>query len=279
MSDVTVGPIQTYVNNLPTSSSTISQNPGQGSLSVTLADSTLWLVDTSKLNEKTSNPTTQITLMDLQTKYQTTVPFANVNFNAAAIAPAALMSQSSSLQSSLPQDNTLLLAAVTGGSQLSADGTSLASAGSSGSDPGGLTSVAASSGLFSASAGGGSGAGSPGAGGTSSGISIGVASNASPSAQTDQTAASVNPQTTSSAQATISSQPIVNAPPPAPVPFEVSPTLGLLLVLTIFGYKRLIKKTALKPILPCLRSPTSLRSRGSKKVENLGDLNAQTTDS
>lgn len=246
MSDVTVGPIQTYVNDSPASSATISQNPGQGSVSVALTDSTLWLVDTSKLNEQTSNPAAQITLMDLQTKYQTTVPFANVNFNAAgAIAPAALMNESSYLQSNLPQDNALLLAAVTGGTQLSADGTSLASTGSSGSDPSGLASVVASSGLFSAGAG--SGAGSLGFGGTSGGISITTASNAPPDGQTAQTA-NVNPQATGSPQVTISPQPNVSTQTPVPVPFEVSPTLGLLLVLALFSYKRLIKKTALKPI-------------------------------
>jgi len=240
MSDLTTGPIQTYIGDSTLSSSTTSLSPNAASLSVTLTDSNLWLVDTTKLGGQTSDPTRQFTVMALQTKYQTTVPFDNVNFNAATIAPAALTSgESSYLQTNLPQGDALMLASVTGGTQLSSDGMSLMSARSGGGDTGGAAG-GASGGLSGGGSGssGGSGAGSSG-GGTASGSS----SNASPAGSSNQTTT----QATTNPQATVSPQPTASAQAPVPVPFEVSPTIGLLFVLLLFSHKLLPKRVAFKP--------------------------------
>jgi len=240
MSDMTVGPIQTYVGDSTLSSPTINQSPSQGNVSVTLTDSNLWLVDTSKLNGQTSDPTTQFTLMNLQTKYQTTVPFDNVNFSATTIAPAALTtSESSYLQSSLPQGNALMLASVTGGTQLGSDGMSLSASGSSGSGAGGTSSSGASGGLSGAGGGGGTGSsGGAGAGSSSSSASAGQATS------TAQTGTGVNAQATVGLQAIAIPQPTGSPQAPTPVPFEASPTIGLLFVLLLFGHKLRLRKIA-----------------------------------
>lgn len=229
MSDVTSGPIQTYVDDSILTSPTVSQNSIQERISVTLTDSNLWLVDPSKLNGQTVDSQTQYTLLNLQTKYQTTVPFDNVNFNATTIAPASLTSSESSyLQSNLPQGNALMLAEVTGGTRLGSEGMSLASTGSSDGTSG--TSSGGSSGGLS----GGGGAGSSGAG-------VSPPSDSSSPEQSTNTP----PNTTG-----VTPQPSVNpsAIPqtPVPVPFEASPTVGLLLLLFVFGYKWMLKKMRLE---------------------------------
>jgi hypothetical protein len=256
MSDMTVGPIQTYLGNSTLSAPTINQNPVQGNVAVTLTDSNLWLVDTSKLNGQTSDPAAQFALVNLQTKYQTVVPFDNVNFNATTIAPAALPTSTGSyLQSSLPQGDLFMLTSVTGGTQLSSNGTLLTSSGASGGSTGGIASSGTSGGLSntgsgSASGGGaGGGGGSGGGSGGSSGSSAapGVASTAAVAGQSTPGATS-NPQTTVSPQATISPQPTVNPQNPVPVPFELSPTIGLLLVLLLFSHRFVLKRMAFKPM-------------------------------
>ncbi|XGV97105.1 MAG: hypothetical protein ACAF41_30835 [Leptolyngbya sp. BL-A-14] len=244
MSDLTTGPIQTYIGESTLLSPTTSLNPDAGSVSVTLTDSNLWLVDPTKLNGQTSDPATQFTLMDLQTKYQTTVPFDNVNFNATTLAPAALTSSESSyLQTNLPQGSALMLASVTGGTQLGSDGMSLTSTGSGGGDTGGASSGGASGSLSGGGGGGGGGSSSGGGGGGSSGggATSGSSSNATPVGSSTQTGIATT-QVTPSPQATVSPQ------APVPVPFEVSPTIGLLFVLFLFSHKFLLKRMAFKPI-------------------------------
>jgi hypothetical protein len=235
MSDITIGPIQTYVGDSISSPSSANQNATQQSLSVNLTDSNLWLVDTSKLTGQTSNSQAQFTLLNLQTKYQTTVPFDNVNFTASTIVPTGLMSSESSyLQSNLPQGNGLILAAVTGGTQFSSTGISLSSSGVGRSETG--SAVGAVSGGLAGAAGGSdfsSGGGSPGS--TTGGDK--VSPQVVPSPQS-----TVNPQSTPDPQPTINPQPTVNPQSPAPVPFEYSPNLGLLLILVIFSYRLVLKQ-------------------------------------
>lgn len=230
MSDVTSGPIQTYVDDSILTSPTTSQSSEQESISVTLTDSNLWLVDPSKLNGQTVDSQTQYTLLNLQTKYQTTVPFENVDFNAATAAPASLTSSESSyLQSNLPQGNALMLAEVTGGTQLGSEGMSLATTGSS-------------SGSTGTSAGGDSGGLSGGGGAGSSGSSTTPpASDSSTPGQSTE-----NPPNTAGVDPQPLVSPSVTPPVPVPVPFEVSPTLGLLLFLALVIYKMLCKKTQLE---------------------------------
>ncbi|GEM_PF-6962061 len=244
MSDMTVGPIQTYVGDSILSSPTTSQNPVQDNISVTLTDSNLWLVDTSKLNGQTGNPQTQFTLLNLQTKYQTTVPFDNVNFTAATVAPTGLATtESAYLHSNLPQGSALMLASVTGGTQLSSDGMSMTSAGSSGRDSGGASSSGSSGGLSGAGGSAGSAGSSTASGSSSNSSSTGQSTQAVP-----KTSATVSPKATVSPQATVSPKATVSPQAAVPVPFDVSPTLGLMLILLMVGYRWLFQKVTFKSI-------------------------------
>lgn len=235
MSDVTVGSIQTYLDDTILSAPTVSQNTSQERVSVTLTDSNLWLVDTSKLNGQTTDSQTQVSFLNLETSSQTTVPFENVAFNAATAAPTGLAtSDSSYLQSNL-DGNSLLLAQVTGGTQLGSDGVSLTSAGSSGGTA--STSSGGSSGGLS-SAGSGTGAAGSSAAPSASG-SPSDSATADPSTGVAQSAAST------------SSQPLVGSSTlqsstPVPVPFEVSPTLGVLLLLLSIGFRWGFRKPRLE---------------------------------
>lgn len=226
MSDLTVGPIQTYSGD----STTTTQDSVQDSASVTLTSTDLWLVDTSKLNGETSDPQTQYTLATPETKDQTTVPFENVDFTATAYSLPALDSSTSSTLSTI-SDDSLMLAEVTGGTQFSSDGTSLSSSNFNGSSTG---TGSTGSGSLTGSSGGGGSAGAGGAPSSSSGSADGQATDSAPS-----TTPSTSPSTTSTAiaQSATTAPGQTPAPVPTPAPFEVSPTMGLLLMLLMFGYR------------------------------------------
>lgn len=241
MSDVTVGPVQTYVDDSISSFTSVNQNTTQESISVNLTGSNLWLVDTSKLNGETIDPQTQYTLLNLETKYQTTVPFENIDFTAATLtSPSLDGTDSSYLQSNLPLADSLMLAQVTGATQLGSDGVSLTSSSFSSSDSGITTgssgSLSGSGGGIGSSSTGFSGAGSSDAGSSGTGSS-GTGSTSDSSSADSQV--STNPLMTVNPQVTMSPQPV------EPVPFELSPAIGLLLVLLMFSY-RVLRRT---PIL------------------------------
>lgn len=237
MSDVTVGPIQTYSDDsLLSSSTTTSQPVVQNNVSVTLTDSDLWLVDTSKLNAQTESTTSSTAFLTLDPAAQDNTTFENVTMQASSpLASSALESNSSSLQTSLPQGNSLMLAEVTGGTQLSSDGVSTMSTGSGVGSTGG--SIDGASGSLSAGGSGGGTAFVEGGMGTAS---------ASDSSSLGQFPETTQTTATGVTQAT-SSQPSTGPPPPVPVPFEVSPTVGVLLMLAIFGCKLMVRKIAFKP--------------------------------
>ncbi|MGI0488907.1 hypothetical protein ACN4EK_26155 [Pantanalinema rosaneae CENA516] len=233
MGDVTVGPVQTYVDDSISSFTSIDQNTTQESVSVNLTGSNLWLVDTSKLSGETIDPQTQYTLLNLETKYQTIVPVENVDFTVATLASPSLGGTDSSyLQTNLSLEDSLMLAQVTGTTQLGSDGVSLTSTSSSGSDSGMATgssgSLSGSGGGTGSSSTGFSGAGSSDAGSSNTGSSD-TESASDPSIADSQVI--TNPQATVNPQVTISPQPV------EPVPFEISPAIGLLLVLLMFSYK------------------------------------------
>lgn len=240
MSDVTVGPVQTYVDDSISSFTSIDQNTTQESISVNLTGSNLWLVDTSKLSGETTDTQTQYTLLNLETKYQTTVPFENVDFTAATLtSPSLAGTDSSYLQTNLPLADSLMLAQVTGATKLSSDGVSLTSTSSSDSNSGMATgssgSLSGSGGGTGSSSTGFSGAASSEAGSSDTGSS--EVGSSDPSITDSQVV--TNPQATVTPQVTMSPQPV------EPVPFELSPAIGLLLVLLMFSY-RVLRRT---PIL------------------------------
>lgn len=239
MSDVTVGPIQTYSDDsLLSSSTTTSQPVVQNNVSVTLTDSDLWLVDTSKLNAQTESTTSSTSFLTLDPAAQDNTTFDNVTMTASSpLASSALESSSRSLQTNLPEGNSLMLAEVTGGTQLSSDGISTMSTSSSGS------SSATSSGSTSGSL---SGGGDSGGGGTSSSGGGAGTSSSSDSSSPGQSPNTSQTTTTSTTQTTTNPQPSTSPSSPVPVPFEVSPTLGVLLIVVIFGYKLLFRNIAFK---------------------------------
>lgn len=230
MSDVTTGPIQTYVDDSSLSSTITSQNSTQERVSVTLTDSNLWLVDSSKLSGTTIDSQDQYTLLNLQPENQTTTSFENVNFTATTLSSTGLSTESSYLQSSLPDGSALTLTSVTGGTQLSSDGMSLTSTGTGGDSTGGTSS-------------GGSGGGSSGSGSGSGSASAGAAPASSGSSTDSQSTDGTSTQSVSiNTQTTVSPQPTVSPQTPEPVPFEVSPAIGLLLLLVMFGSKLPFRK-------------------------------------
>ena len=239
MSDVTVGPIQTYSDDSLLSSSTTTSEPVvANNVSVTLTESDLWLVDTSKLNAQTESTTSSTAFLTLDPAVQDTTTFDNVTMTASSpFADSALESTSSNLQTNIPEGGALTLTQVTGGTQLSSDSISTSSTSSSG----GSTGESGGGGSGSLSGGGdssGSGVGASGGGsGTSSSSNT---SNTGQSPDIAQTATASTTQTPTSPQASASPQ------VPVPVPFDMSPTLGLLLISVIFGYKLLLRKIAFK---------------------------------
>lgn len=238
MSDVTTGPIQTYSGDT-TLATTTNLDPTQERVSVTLTDSNLWLVDPTKLNGQTVDSQEQYTLLNLETSNQTTTTFDNVNFTASTVNSTGLTSDSTYLQSSLPEGDALMLASVTGGSQLSSDGVSLTSTGSSGSSD--STSGGGTSGSLSGSDGGAGGAGASAPSGSSTASSTdgqSIDGQATPSTTTTTS----DPQPPGSPQPGASPSPGGTPQLPQPVPFEISPTIGLLLLLVIFGHRLLLKR-------------------------------------
>jgi len=240
MSDVTTGPIQTYSGDT-TLATTTTLDSDQERVSVTLTDSNLWLVDPTKLNGQTVDSQEQYTLLNLETSNQTTTSFDNVNFTASTVNSTGLTSDSTYLQSSLPEGDALMLASVTGGSQLSSDGVSLTSTGSSGSSD--STSSGGTSGSLTGSGGGSGGSGATAPSGSSSTDSSTDGQSTDGQTTLSTTTTASDPQPPGSPQPGASPSPTGTPQLPQPVPFEISPTIGLLLLLVIFGHRLLLKRT------------------------------------
>ncbi|WP_088889477.1 hypothetical protein [Leptolyngbya ohadii] len=252
MSNTTIGSIQTYVEDSILLSPSIDQNSVQARVSVTLTDTTLWLVDTSKLSGQTADSRSQFTLLDLQTNYQIIEPFENINFAAATVAPGiSLSSQSSYLQTTLPDGSSLMLVQVTGGTQFGSGGMSPLTGGSGGGSTGISTTGSPSGSLTPGGGGSGGGSSSPGGdpGSPSSSTPEQSTSEQSTPEQSIPGQPTGSPQspTPGSPQSTPTSSNGTPPPggsfqPPVPVPFNNSPEIGLLLVLALFGY-RLLKRS------------------------------------
>jgi len=215
MTDITVGPIQTYADDSVSSLPTLNGNSIQENVSVTLTSSNLWLVDKSKLNSQTVDPINQYALTIPENTYLATVAPVNTDFNAIDNAAPLISSESSYLQSPLPQGDGLTLVSVTGGTQFNSAGSSLGSLESSG-QPTGIALDGTTGGLSSFAGDGsisGAGASSPpGSDGSSNGTAQAIS---------------------------LTSLPEVT---PQPVPFENPSVLGLIIVLGFFSYERLLKR-------------------------------------
>lgn len=217
MTGITVGPVQTYADDSVSSLPTLNGDSIQENVSVTLTSSNLWLVDTSKLNSETVDPINQYALSIPEDTYLATVAPVNTDFSAIE-ATSLISSESSYLQSSLPETDGLTLVSVTGGTQLGSAGSSLGSVELSGQTTG--IALDGSTGSLSSFAGGGSISGT------------GITS------PLDTNGASNETQATSLA--------VLSEDSPQPVPFENPSVLGLVIVLGFFGYERILKRALRK---------------------------------
>lgn len=210
MSSTTVAPLESYTSTVATPDNYAQFGDVQG-VEVTLVDSNLWLVDNTQLNMQTTDPTTSVYMLQ-DPSYQTIVPLKNIQ---ATAAPISLPLTGSGLESvlpglDLPTGDALQLMSVTGSLALGSGSTPTAGGAQSLSADGSLpqfsgptgTTLSSSSGITSGGLGGiGGGGGTPGTDGTVVPLTDGVM---------------ITP-----------SGPIVE---PVPVPFGVSPTLGLLVL-------------------------------------------------
>lgn len=228
MGSLTVAPIGNYTITSELSAPDNYANlSNQQQLSVSLTDSSLWLVDISQLRANTSSTddlSTGIATQPIDLSNQLTVPFNNISNEAAPITLTNAFSSTPDQWSALtlPQDSTLQMAAFSGNVQLassdSSGGTSRSTAAGSTSTFGSSSSSFASSDTGSA----GVGTASLGSGGATSG---GATSGGATSGTVATDATGSNGGTTS----------------PTAVPFEFSQTLGLLLVFAFFGTRKLFK--------------------------------------
>lgn len=227
MGSLTVAPISNYTITSELSAPDNYANlSNQQQVSLTLTDSSLWLVDISQLRASTSSTddlSTGITTQPIDLSNQLTVPFNNISNEAA---PITLTSAFSSLPDqwsalTLPQDSTLQMAAFSGNVQLASSGSS---GGASRSTAAGSTSTfGGASSTFTSSDTGTAAGGTASLG--SSGTSSGGASNGASSGSVVADATGSNGGATS----------------PTAVPFEFSQTLGLLLVFAFFGTRKLFR--------------------------------------
>lgn len=250
---LTVGSIETYVaDSIWSEPGSYSQISAQEQVAVNLTSSTLWLVDTSKLNAETID-SPPVTLQDETVDYQTQVPFANIQATSDPIAlSTGFATETSLLESSLSQDNFLQLSQVTGTIDLN----STTSATPTGSLQAGLTESTTqftSSSTYQAATNGGSGATiaasgtatdsttpEPTASPTSEPTSTATASSTSPS--TNPTTNSATNSTTASATQSPIPNPTTSPTAAKPVPFDFSFTLGLFICIGIWIAEQMIQK-------------------------------------
>ena len=219
---ITVGPIETYVTDSDLSNPTNYAEVGtQEQVSVNLTSSTLWLVDSSTLNTQTVS-TSPIVEQPLEPSVQDSVLFANIDTTAPGISLPAAIDDGTSV-TSLQDTNPLLLAEVSGTSQFSSSSTTT-----------GLTSSSTDTDLFTSD--------TP----TSTFETPNITSSTSlPGVPAPGTPGTETPGTSPEPDG---STPSILTPPPSPstpVPFGVSTTPGILLLLVLLGAVRLRKRAQL----------------------------------
>ncbi len=214
---ITVGPIETYVTDSDLSNPTNYAEVGtQEQVSVNLTSSTLWLVDSSTLNTQTVS-TSPIVEQPLEPSVQDSVLFANIDTTAPGISLPAAINDGTSV-TSLQDTNPLLLAEVSGTSQFSATTTTT-----------GLTSSSTGTDLFTAD--------TPTSTFQTPNITSSISLPGVPGTETPGTSPEPDGST-----------PSIVTPPPSPstpVPFGVSTTPGILLLLVLLGAVRLRKRAQL----------------------------------
>lgn len=223
MGSLTVAPIDNYVITSELSAPDNYANLSDQQVSVSLADSSLWLVDISKLRADTTGTddlSTGITTQPIDLGNQLVVPFDNISNEAAPItlsnAFSSVPDQWSAL--TLPQDSTLQMAAFTGNVQLAS---SSASGGTSN-----IGATVASTSAFSSS------------------------TSAIASSDTGSAGVTSAPSSSSSGSGSASETTSSDTTSPTPVPFEFSQTLGLLLIFAFLGIRKVFKgHTALRGVI------------------------------
>lgn len=256
MSLTTVASLEAYTSDTsqpsPDNYAEFSQ---QERVSVNLIDNNLWLVDSSQLNAQTiSEP--PVTLVDWTTKDQTNVSLDNITAVASPIGiPTTAVSGESNLLPSinLSEGTLLQLPQITGSLQLDSATTPTSSGRSSGDLSTGMSGTSTTDRSFS------------GDGGSNTSIGTPFSSQTTPDTPDSSTASPPNqelppegfvptpvptpvetmpgtPASPPTSTTTSTEIPLSPAPTPAvPVPFDVSSSLGLIIVLGFLGSKRLIK--------------------------------------
>lgn len=262
MASTTVAPVESYISDsiVPTPDNH-AQFGVKTQVAVNLVDSDLWLVDSSKLAAQMTDTSATVALLDWTVKSQTTVPLENIT---AVDQPVNFSTSSQSdfsqyLSSDLPSDSMLQLSAVSGSVQFGN------SAGSGLSSSSGFTSGDTSSSISTTSfqsGGDGSGSSIPSfgsSGGTPTSSTTETSSTPPDGSSTPSTTSSGTPSTTSSrtssgtpeltsiSTSTSTDQLVPNSPPnavsnpPVPVPFDFASSLGLVVLIVIWGGGRMVR--------------------------------------
>lgn len=247
MASTTVASVESYT------SDSISPRPDnyaefsdQTQVSLTLTDSNLWLVDTSQLAAQITDTSATVPLLDWTVKSQTTVSLDNI---AADDRPISLATTSNSdfsqyLSSDRSLESMLQLSAVSGETQLNGSATGSGLSNSSSFTSGNPSASSSTTSFVS----GGDGSSSSGSGfGSSTGTPISTTSKTSNPPTDGSDTPSGTPETpsistsTSTDQTTPISPPNASSPSPVPVPFQLSPSLGLAVLITIWGSERIVR--------------------------------------
>jgi hypothetical protein len=260
MASTTVAPVESYTSDsiVPTPDN-YAQFGVKTHVAVNLVDSNLWLVDNSRLAAQITDTANTVPLLDWTVKSQTTVPLENIT---AVDQPVNLATngQSDLSQYTVPDaplDGMLQLSAVSGQTRL---GGSLGGSGggsSSGSTSGGSSSLISTTSFQSES---GSGAISSFSGLTSlfktsstaltsgtpadgSGTSTGTSTSTPTSTLTSTSTGTPElPATSAFTDQTVPNfPPNISSNPPVPVPFDFSASLGLTVLIAIWGSKRMAR--------------------------------------
>ncbi|MBI4782180.1 MAG: hypothetical protein HY785_12785 [Oscillatoriophycideae cyanobacterium NC_groundwater_1537_Pr4_S-0.65um_50_18] len=268
MASTTVAPVESYTSDsiVPTPDN-YAQFGDETQVAVNLVDSNLWLVDSSKLAAQITDTTSTVAVLDFTVASQTTVSLENITADAQPV-NLATSGQTDLSQYTIPDaplDSMLQLSAVTGGVQFGSSAGS-ESGSSSGLTSDGFSSLTSTSSFQSGGDGGSSvpSFGSPSGSetsststtstpddgsGTSTDTSTGTSTDTSTgtSTGTSTSTATSTPELTSSSTSTSTSQLTPNLPPntasnpPVPVPFDFSSSLGLTVLITIWGCKRMAR--------------------------------------
>jgi len=264
MTSTTVAPPKDYTSaSITPTPDNYAQFGAQTQVAVNLVDSNLWLVDSSKLAAQITNTSATVPLLDWTVKSQTTVSLDNIT---AVDRPVNLATGSQSglsqyLSADMPLDTMLQLSAVSGGVQLGGSASNSGSGGSSGFTSSGTSSLISTGsfqpggesggGIPSFSSSTGTQAGStpqaPGTPTDGSNISTGTSSGTSTGTSISTSAGTPQITSTSTSKSTSTIKTVPNLPPssssnpPTPVPFDLSSSLGLTILIAIWGGERMVR--------------------------------------